>query len=85
MLKTYLYLPDQMNEKIGVIAKMQNVSKAHVIRRALEIGMHDSHKQNAASVQALSQIAELGRKNAAKGPKDGAENFDKYLYEKDWN
>ena len=74
-----------MNEKIGVIAKMQNTSKAHVIRHALEIGMHDSHRQNAASVKALSQIADLGRKNNAKGPNDAVENFDKYLYEKDWN
>ncbi|OGC47788.1 hypothetical protein A2713_02560 [candidate division WWE3 bacterium RIFCSPHIGHO2_01_FULL_35_17] len=61
---------------------MQNTSKAQVIRPALKIGLHDSHKQNVASVKALFQIAELGRKNNVKGPKDGVENFDKYLYKK---
>ena len=39
MLKTYLYLPDQLNKKIEKISKLNGESKAEVIRTAIEKGL----------------------------------------------
>jgi predicted DNA-binding protein len=85
MLKTYLYIPEQLEEKIKYTAKAQKRSKADVIRQALEKGIFAVQQQGTASVQVLLKIAELGRKYKVKGPKDAVERFDEYLYGKDWS
>ena len=85
MLKTYIYVPDSLNEKIIRMAELQKKSKAEVIRNALEKGLVvEQHKGNA-SAQVLLKIAELGEKYKVKGPKDAVEHFDEYLYDKDWS
>ncbi|MDO8570539.1 MAG: hypothetical protein Q7R97_03060 [Candidatus Daviesbacteria bacterium] len=80
MLKTYLYLPEQLNEKINLIAQTQNKSKAEVIRQTLEKGITAVAHQGTASVQALLKLAEIGKKYKPKGPKDLSANLDKYLW-----
>lgn len=85
MLKTYLYIPEQLKEKINLTAKIQNKSKAEIIRQALEKGITAVTGQGTASAQALLQIAEIGRKFNVKGPKDGSKNMDEYLWSKDWS
>lgn len=85
MLKTYLYIPEQLEEKIKLTAKTQNKSKADVIRQALERGINDIQQEGTASAQVLLKIAELGRKYKVKGPKDAVERFDEYLYGRDWS
>ncbi len=85
MLKTYLYIPEQLEEKINLTAKTQNKSKAEVIRQALEKGISAVVHQGTASAQALIQIAEIGQKFSLSGPKDGSEKMDEYLWGKDWN
>lgn len=85
MLKTYLYIPEQLEKKINLTAKTQNKSKAEIIRQALEKGITAVTRQGTASAQALLQIAEIGRKFNVKGPKDGSKNMDEYLWSKDWS
>lgn len=85
MLKTYIYVPDNLNEKITRMAELRKESKAEIIRRALEKGLEVEQLQGSASAQVLLKIAELGKKYKVKGPKDAAEHFDEYLYGKDWN
>lgn len=85
MLKTYLYIPEPLVEKINRAAKNQNKSKAEIIRLALESGIRSVQHQETASINALFKIAELGKKNKLKGPLDGAQKMDKYLWGKDWN
>lgn len=46
MLKTYLYLPDELNKKIEKASKLNGKSKAEVIRTALEKGLEKSSKVN---------------------------------------
>lgn len=84
MLKTYLYVPEKLEEKINLTAKTQNMSKAEVMRQALEKGITVIQHQGTASVQALLKIAEIGRKYNLKGPRDGSEKMDEYLWSKDW-
>lgn len=85
MLKTYLYVPDDLEEKINITARSQNKSKAEVIRQALEKGIVSVQNQGTASTAILLKIAALGKQNSVKGPKDSAVNHDRYLWDKDWS
>lgn len=85
MLKTYLYVPEELERKIILTAKAQNKSKAEVIRQALEKGISAVAHQGTASAEVLLKIAELGRKNNLKGPKDSSSRMDEYLWDKDWS
>jgi len=85
MLKTYLYVPEELEAKINLTARIQKKSKAEVLRQALEKGITAVQNQGIASAQALFKIAQIGRQNNGKGPKDGSEKMDKYLWGKDWN
>ena len=85
MLKTYLYIPEQLEEKLKLTAKTQHKSKAEVMRQALEKGISVVAQQGTASAQVLLKIAELGKKYKVKGPKDAVERFDEYLYGRDWS
>lgn len=85
MLKTYLYIPEQLEEKIAYTAKSQKKSKAEVIRQALEKGITAMQYQGTASAEVLLKIAELGIKNKVKGPIDSSSKMDEYLWDKDWS
>lgn len=85
MLRTYLYIPERLEERIKRTAKIKNKSKAEVIREALEKGIEAVQQESNASAQALLKIAALGKKYQVKGPKDAVERFDEYLYGKDWS
>lgn len=85
MLKTYLYVPDDLEEKINKTAKAQNKSKAEVIRLALEKGIVAVQNHGTASAQVLLKIAQIGKQYNLRGPKDGSEKLDDYLWGKDWS
>lgn len=85
MLKTYLYIPDHLEERINHTARTQKKSKAEVMRQALERGITAVQQQGTASAEVLLKIAELGRKNRVKGPKDSSARMDEYLWDKDWS
>lgn len=85
MFKTYLYIPEQLKERINRTAKTQDKSKAEIMRQALEKGITALQQQGATSAQALLKIAEIGKQFNIKGPKDGSEKLDDYLWSKDWN
>jgi len=80
MLKTYLYIPEDLERKIKVTAKTQNKSKAEVIRQALEKGISSVVQQGTVSAQSLLRIAEVGEKNKPQGSKDLSANLDDYLW-----
>lgn len=46
MLKTYLYIPDDLNKKIEKTSKLNGKSKAEVIRTALEKGLESNKLQD---------------------------------------
>ena len=80
MLKTYLYIPEQLDKKIKITAEAQNKSKAEIIRQALEKGITNVAQQGTISAQALLRIAEVGKKYKPRGPKDLSANLDDYLW-----
>ena len=85
MLKTYLYIPDELNEKINRAARTQKKSKAEVIREVLEKGIEETDQKGNAGVEVLFKLAELGRKANFKGPKDSSTRIDELLWGKDWS
>ena len=80
MLKTYLYIPEQLEKKIILNEKTQKKSKAEVIRQALEKGITAVAHQGTASAQVLLKLAQIGEKYKPEGPKDLSENLDKNLW-----
>lgn len=80
MLKTYLYVPGELEERINRTAKAQNKSKAEVIRQALQRGISDLEKQQAGGAEVLLKLAEIAKKYNVKGPKDASINHDYYLW-----
>ncbi|MGA3292164.1 MAG: hypothetical protein ABSC49_03425 [Candidatus Microgenomates bacterium] len=85
MLKTYLYLPEQLDQKIYLVAQTQNKSKAEVIRLALEKGINAVGQQGTASALILLKLAGLGKQYGLKGPKDSSVRIDELLWGKDWS
>ena len=78
MLKTYLYIPDEIAERINHAVRIQKKSKAEVIRQALKKGLEQETPSN--SAESLLKLAEIGRKHKLKGPRDGSVNHDYYLW-----
>lgn len=78
MLKTYLYIPDHIEERIVKTAREQKKSKAEVMRQALEKGIEILQEHGSAI--SLLKLAEIGKKYKIKGPKDGSINHDYYLW-----
>lgn len=83
MLKTYLYIPEPLNQKINRTAKTQNKSKAEVIRQALEKGITAVQQQGTASAQTLLKLAKIGKKYPLRGIHDSS-RMDELLWDKDW-
>lgn len=84
MLKTYLYVPEELVEKINVAVRSRNKSKAQVIRLALEKGLIAINAEGTGSADALLAIADIGKKFEIKGPQDSSGKMDEYLWERDW-
>lgn len=85
MLKSYVYIPDELDRRVKQAAKLEKKSKAEVIRDALAIGLDTVQKRRSGGAEALLKIAELGEKYKVKGPKDSSERIDELLWGKDWN
>ena len=84
MLKTYLYIPEQLEEKINLAVKTQKRSKAEILRTALNEGLHVMEKQNVGGAKTLLKLAEIGKKAQFNGVHDSA-RMDEQLWGKDWS
>ena len=77
MLRTQLYLPEELRREIDVVARKEKKPAAQVIRELLKEGIGGKHTETAGS--ALAKLANLRVKG---GPPDLSIAIDKYLYEK---
>ena len=80
MQRTYIHIPEEVNTRIAIVAKMQKKSKAHVIREALEQGIKVIRPRGTSSTQALLKIMKEAKKFAGQGPKDLSINHDYYTW-----
>lgn len=83
MLKTYLYIPEHLEEKIVFAAKTQKKSKAEVMRKALEKGVDILNERGSAI--SLLKLADIGKRAKFKGPKNSSRRIDELLWGKDWS
>lgn len=81
MLKTYLYLPEELKIKVMKLADAQNKSKASIMRTALQEGLYIIQKQKSGSAQSLLELGKIGERHGLKGPKDLSKNLDKYVWD----
>lgn len=79
MLRTYLYIPEHLQEKINYTARSQNKSKAEVIRQAIHKGL-EATEPKSGGAEVLLKLAELAKKQGVKGPRDASVNHDYYLW-----
>ncbi|OGK23610.1 hypothetical protein A3D76_01370 [Candidatus Roizmanbacteria bacterium RIFCSPHIGHO2_02_FULL_37_9b] len=80
MLKTYLYIPEQLEEKIIYTAKTQKKSKAEILRTAIQEGLNVIEKQKTGGAEVLLKLAKMAKNSKLKGPRDGSINHDYYLW-----
>lgn len=80
MLKTYLYLPDDLNKRVEITAKNHKKSKAEVMRQAIKNGLEAVEETDNNGIEVLLKLAEIGKRYNPKGPKDLSKNMDKYLW-----
>lgn len=78
MIRTQIYLPEDLYREIGWLAKKEKKAKAQVIREALE---KEVEKKQGNAGETLLKLAAMAKKYKWKGPKDLSVNHDKYLYE----
>lgn len=82
MLKTYLYIPDSLEEKIRHTSLAQKKSKAEIMRVALEDGLNNMNIRNTRGAQVLLELAKEAELLMAgeKLPRDLSVNHDYYLW-----
>lgn len=82
MLKSYLYLPGELDEAIRRTALAEKKSKAEILRAAIRRGLEQLQEERSASVHAMLKIATIGQSHTLKGPKDASVRMDELLWEK---
>ena len=80
MQRTHVYLPAELNREIDNTAKANRVSKAEVIREALQQGLKVVRPQKSTSARALLDIAEMAKKFKGTGLQDLSVNHDYYTW-----
>jgi hypothetical protein len=80
MLKTYLYLPDDINREIVATTQRMQISKAAVIRQALAWGIVYMKRKQASPAQSLRQVAEIGVGYDTRKLTDVSVRMDEYLW-----
>lgn len=82
MLKTYVYIPDDIAKRIDHAVRTQKKSKAEVIRQALDKGL--AEEKPSSSAESLLKLAEIGKRYKLKGTHDSS-RIDELLWGKDWS
>ncbi|TSC88730.1 MAG: Uncharacterized protein G01um10145_756 [Microgenomates group bacterium Gr01-1014_5] len=80
MLKTYLYIPEELDRKIKIAVNAQQKSKAEIIRNAIAKGLSVSQEQDKNDAQILLDLAKIAKKYKVSGPRDLSVNHDYYLW-----
>lgn len=77
MIRTQIYIPEEIHQATKLLAQKQGKTLAELIRSFITVGVIEEKKK--IKKRPLSSLAKLG---VAGGPKDLSKNIDKYLYQK---
>jgi len=75
MIRTQLYLPEEITLELKLLAQQLNTSVAETIREVIAKGLPQIKKKKAKNLDAI-----VGMVKSDRAPKDLSENLDKYLY-----
>ncbi len=75
MIRTQVYLPEQLYQEINLVSKKEKKAAAQVVRELLEEGLLIKKKSNNIG-KALIALSKVN----ARGPKDLSNKIDDYLY-----
>ena len=76
MIRTQIYIPDELHQAAKTVAKRKDEPLAKVLRKFIAKGIEDERKQ--LKPKSLSPLTKL---DITEGPKDLSRNMDKYLYQ----
>lgn len=82
MLRTQIYLPEELSQELKLLAYKEGKPTAVIIRKLLKTGLVHQQKKRKNAGQVLLDLAALGKKLKVKGPKDLSSNFFDYAYGK---
>lgn len=74
MIRTQIYLTEDLYQEVNLVAKKEKKATAQTIRELLETGIKSKKVDSGRGLTQLAQIK-------AKGPKDLSNKIDKYLYD----
>lgn len=80
MLRTNVYIPDELNTQINNKAKVYGKSKSEVIREALVKGLNADNGQKSKSAQTLLDLVHMAKSFPGTGPSDLSINHDYYTW-----
>lgn len=76
MIRTQIYIPDELHQAAKTIAKRKKAPLAHILRSFIFAGVKEEKRK--LKSKPLSRLAKLG---ITEGPHDLSSNMDKYLYQ----
>lgn len=77
MIRTQIYIPDELHQAVKMIAKRKEEPLAKLLRRLIAKGIIEEKKK--LKPESLSALTKL---NITEGPRDLSSKMDKYLYQK---
>ncbi|MBI2426315.1 MAG: hypothetical protein HYV34_00550 [Candidatus Kerfeldbacteria bacterium] len=77
MIRTQIYLPQDLHRQLTTLARGRNTSLAGVIRNFVQHGLQQELDVDHTGKKALLSLLEIKAKG---GPKDLSTNLDHYLY-----
>jgi hypothetical protein len=78
MIRTQIYIPDDMHADLSFIAKQKKTSFAEVARVLIKKGLSEEKVKDVSGKKALANIIDMKVKG---GPRDLSLKIDSYLYE----
>lgn len=77
MVRTQIYIPEDMHSKLMQLAKAKSLSMAQIARNFIEKGLKTSQNTDTSGVMVMRKLLKMKIKG---GPKDLSTNLDHYLY-----
>lgn len=77
MIRTQIYIPDDIRSQLIQLAKARSTSMAEITREFIENGLKNSKHIDRSGKTVLKRLLNM---NIRKGPKDLSANLDHYLY-----
>lgn len=75
MIRTQVYIPETLHNRIKLLSKKQKRSFAEILRGFIKRGIISQQRIGTKPLKSLTQLRITG------GPKDLSKNMDKYLYQ----